>query len=61
MIELDRADGLRRRINRLGFGAQAAEGGLLFVRADPGCDRGRGDRAAGFGLQALGGFAERVA
>ena len=61
VIELDRADGLRRRIDRLRFGAKAAEGGLLFVRADPGCDRGRGDGAAGFRLQALGGFAERVA
>ena len=49
------------RIDCLCFGAKAAEGGLLFVRADPGCDRGRGDRAAGFRLQALGSFAERVA
>src|SRR5208337_4167170 len=61
VIELDRADGLRRRIDRLGFGAKAAKGGLLFVRADPRCDRGGGDRAAGFRLQALGGVAERVA
>ena len=61
VIQLDRADGLRRRIDRLGFGAKAAEGGLLFVRADPGCDRGRGDGAAGFRLQALGSLAERVA
>ena len=61
MIELDRTDGLRRRINCLCFGAQAAKGGLLFVRADPGCDRGRRDGAAGFGLQALGGLIERVA
>jgi len=29
--------------------------------ADPGCDGGRGDGAAGFRLQALRGFAERVA
>ena len=28
VIELDRADGLRRRIDRLGFGAKAAKGGL---------------------------------
>ena len=61
VIELDRADRLRRRIDRLCFGAKAAEGGLLFVRADPGRDRGRGDSAAGFRLQTLGGFAERVA
>jgi len=52
---------LRRWIDRLGFGAKAAKGGVLFVRADPGCDRGRGDRAAGFRLQTLGSFAERVA
>ena len=31
------------------------------MRTDPGCDRGWGDGAAGFRLQALGGFAERVA
>ena len=61
VIQLDRADGLRRRIDCLCFGAKAAEGGLLFVRADPRCDRGWGDGAAGFGLQALGGFVERVA
>ena len=59
VIELDRADRLRG--DRLGFGAKAAECGLLFMRADPGCDRGGGDGAAGFGLQALGSFAERVA
>ena len=61
VIELDRADGLRRWIDRLCFGAKAAEGGLLFMRADPGCDRGGGDGAAGFRLQTLCGFAERVA
>ena len=61
VIELDGADRLRRRIDRLGFGAKAAKGGLLFMRADPGCDRGWRDGAAGFGIQALGSFAERVA
>src|SRR5208337_5477926 len=61
VIELDRADRLRRWIDRFRFGAKAAEGGLLFVRADPACDRGRGDRAARFRLQTLGSFAERVA
>jgi hypothetical protein len=61
VIELDRADGLRRRIDRLGFGAQAAERRVLFVRTDPRRDCGRGDGAAGFRLQALGSFPERVA
>ena len=61
MIELDRADGLRGRIDRRRFGAQAAKGRVLFVRADPGRDRGRGDSAAGFRLEALGGLVERVA
>ena len=61
MIELDRADGLRGRIDRRRFGAQAAEGRVLFVRADPGRDRGRGDRAAGFRFEAPGGLIERVA
>ena len=61
VIQLDRADGLRRWIDRLCFGAKAAEGGLRFVRADPACDRGGGDSAAGFRLQALCGLAERVA
>ena len=35
MIQLDRVDRLRRRIDRYCFGAKAAEGGLLFVRANP--------------------------
>ena len=61
VIELDRADGLRGRIDCRRFGAQAAEGRVLFVRADPGRDRGRGDRAAGFRFEALGGLVERVA
>ena len=61
MIELDRADGLRGRIDGRRFGAQAAEGRVLFVRADPGRDRGRGDRAAGFRFEAPGGLVERVA
>ena len=61
MIELDRADGLRGRIDRRRFGAKAAEGRVLFVRADPGRNRGRGDRAAGFRIEALGGLVERVA
>src|SRR5271166_6245042 len=60
VIELDRAR-LRRRIDRFRFGAKAAEGGLRFMRADPGCDRGGGDGAAGFRLQALGSLAKRVA
>ena len=60
MIELDRANGLRRWIDRFRFGAKATKGGLLFMRADPACDRGGGD-VAGFRLQTLRGFAERVA
>ena len=61
VIELDRADGLLGRIDRRRFGAQAAEGRVLFVRADPCRDRGRGDSAAGFRFEALGGLVERVA
>ena len=61
MIELDRADGLRGWIDGRRFSAQAAEGRVLFVRADPGRDRGRGDRAAGFRFEAPGRFVERVA
>jgi len=48
MIQLDRADGLRRRIDGRRFSAQPAKGRMLFVRPDPGRDRGRGDGAAGF-------------
>ena len=61
MIELDRADGLRGRIDGRRFSAQTAESRVLFVRADPGRDRGRGDSTTGFRLEALGGFVERVA
>ena len=61
VIELDRADGLRGRIDRRRFGAQTAKGRVLFVRADPGRNCGRGDRTAGFRLEALGGLIERIA
>ena len=61
VIEFDRADGLRGRIDGRRFGAQTAKGRVLFVRADPGRDRGRGDRAAGFRFEALGGLVERIA
>ena len=61
VIELDRADGLRGRIDCRRFRAQAAERRVLFVRADPRRDRGRGDSAAGFRFEALGGLVERVA
>ena len=61
VIELDRADGLLGRIDCRRFGAKAAEGDVVLMRADPGRDRGRGDSAAGFLFEALGGLAERVA
>ena len=61
MIKLDRADGLRGRIDRRRFGAQTAKGRVLFVRADPGRDRGGGDSTTGFRLEALGGVVERIA
>ena len=61
VIELDRADGLRGWIDRRRFGAKAAKGRMLFVRADPGRDRGGGDSTTGFRLEALGGLVERIA
>ena len=61
VIKLDRADRLRGRIECRRFGAQAAEGCVLFVRADPGRNCGRGDGAAGFRFEAPGCLVEGIA
>ena len=52
---------MRGRIDCRRFGAKAAEGRLFFVRADPGRNCGRGDRAAGFRFEAPGCLVERIA
>ena len=61
VIKLNRANSLLGRIDRIRFSAKTAECGLLFMRADPRRDRGRGDSATGFRFEAPGGLVERIA